>query len=84
MGRHRADEGRFILVRDEPDYEYDLDVDRHNELLLLSRGRKVMQVLHEVCCGLDVHKKSVTKRLEGPGVQSDLGPLSPRRLGAIF
>jgi hypothetical protein len=26
-------EGRFILARGEPEYEYDLDVDRHNELL---------------------------------------------------
>jgi len=30
--RH-VDEGRFILARSEPEYEYDLDVDRHNELL---------------------------------------------------
>jgi len=53
-----------------------LDVDRHNELLLLSRGRKVMQVLHEVCCGLDVHKKSVTKRLEGLGFKVTLDRLA--------
>ena len=26
-------EGRIILARGEPKYEYDLDVDRHNELL---------------------------------------------------
>jgi hypothetical protein len=29
----QADEGRFILARREPEYEYDLDVDGHNELL---------------------------------------------------
>jgi hypothetical protein len=29
--RH-VDEGRFILARSEPEYEYDLDVDGHNEL----------------------------------------------------
>jgi hypothetical protein len=28
--------GRAILARLEPDYEYDLDVDGHNELLPLS------------------------------------------------
>jgi hypothetical protein len=34
MLEHRqADEGRFILARREPEYEYDLDVDGHNELL---------------------------------------------------
>jgi hypothetical protein len=32
--RH-VDEGRTILARSEPEYEYDLDVDRHNELLPL-------------------------------------------------
>jgi hypothetical protein len=31
----RADEGRPILARFEPVYEYDLDVDGHNELLPL-------------------------------------------------
>ena len=40
LKRHQVDEGRFILARDEPEYEYDLDVDGHNELLLLSQGRK--------------------------------------------
>jgi len=31
---HRqADEGRLFLARLEPEYEYDLDVERHNELL---------------------------------------------------
>lgn len=30
--RH-VDEGRSILARSEPEYEYDLDVDRHNERL---------------------------------------------------
>ena len=38
--RHQVDEGRAILARDEPEYEYDLDVDGHNELLLPPRGRK--------------------------------------------
>jgi hypothetical protein len=34
MLEHRLeDEGRAILVRLEPEYEYDLDVDAHNELL---------------------------------------------------
>lgn len=28
-----VDEGRAILARLEPEYEYDLDVDGHNELL---------------------------------------------------
>ena len=38
MLEHRpVDEGRFILARFEPEYEYDLDVDGHNELLLLAR-----------------------------------------------
>ena len=40
LGRHGADEGRFILARYEPEYECDLDVDGHNELLLLSQDRK--------------------------------------------
>jgi hypothetical protein len=31
----QVDEGRFILARLEPEYEYDLDVEGHNELLLL-------------------------------------------------
>ena len=29
----QVDEGRIILARSEPEYEYDLDVDGHNELL---------------------------------------------------
>ena len=33
----QVDEGRPILARLEPEYEYDLDVDRHNELLPLSQ-----------------------------------------------
>jgi len=33
-----ADEGRAILARLEPEYEYDLDVDRHNELLRSPEG----------------------------------------------
>ena len=36
----QADEGRFILARREPEYEYDLDVDGHNELWLLPQGRE--------------------------------------------
>jgi len=32
----QVDEGRFILARLEPEYEYDLDVDGHNELLPLA------------------------------------------------
>ena len=37
MLEHRlADEGRTILARFEPEYEYDLDVDGHNELWPLS------------------------------------------------
>jgi hypothetical protein len=31
-----VDEGRVILARLEPDYEYGLDVDGHNEPLPLS------------------------------------------------
>jgi hypothetical protein len=33
LGLRRVDEGRPILARREPEHEYDLDVDRHNELL---------------------------------------------------
>ena len=33
LGLRCVDEGRPILARREPEYEYDLDVDRHNELL---------------------------------------------------
>jgi len=40
LKHHRVDEGRFILAQDEPEYEYDLDVEGHNELLLRSQGRK--------------------------------------------
>jgi len=40
LERRQVDEGRFILARYEPDYEYDLDVDGHNELLPLSQGRE--------------------------------------------
>jgi hypothetical protein len=37
MLEHRlVDEGRSILARFEPQYEYDLDVAGHNELLPLS------------------------------------------------
>ena len=39
-GDRQVDEGRAILVRLEPEYEYDLDVDGHNELLPLPRGRE--------------------------------------------
>jgi hypothetical protein len=35
LTRHPVDEGRAILARSEPAYEYDLDVDGHNELLPL-------------------------------------------------
>ena len=39
MLEHRqVDEGRAILAPYEPAYEYDLDVDGHNELLPLPRG----------------------------------------------
>jgi hypothetical protein len=37
LGHRLVDEGRAILARLEPEYEYDLDVDRHNELLPLSQ-----------------------------------------------
>jgi hypothetical protein len=37
LGRRLVDEGRAILARLEPEYEYDLGVDRHNELLPLSQ-----------------------------------------------
>jgi hypothetical protein len=41
MLEHRqVERGRFILARFEPEYEYDLDVDRHNELLPLSQDRE--------------------------------------------
>jgi hypothetical protein len=36
----QVDEGRAILARLEPEYEYDLDVDGHNELLPLSEDRE--------------------------------------------
>jgi len=35
LKHRRGDEGRLILARFEPEYEYDLDVDGHNELLPL-------------------------------------------------
>jgi hypothetical protein len=35
----KVDEGRAILARLEPEYEYDLDADGHNELLPLSQDR---------------------------------------------
>ncbi len=64
------DEGRTILARIEPEYEYDLDVDWHNELLPLSQD------------GLDVHKKSVTACvLWATGVEVsfwDLAQLEPK------
>ena len=40
LKHYQVDEARFILARDEPGYEYDLDVDGRNELLLRSQGRK--------------------------------------------
>ena len=40
MEHRQVDEGRFILARFEPEYEYDLDVDGHNELLPLSQDRE--------------------------------------------
>ena len=41
MLEHRlVDEGRTILARLKPEYEYDLDADRHNELLPLSQDRE--------------------------------------------
>jgi hypothetical protein len=41
MLEHRqVERGRFVLARFEPEYEYDLDVDRHNELLPLSQDRE--------------------------------------------
>ena len=40
MEHRQVDEGRPILARLEPEYEYDLDVDGHNELLPLSQGRE--------------------------------------------
>ena len=40
MDHRQVDEGRPILARLEPEYEYDLDVDGHNELLLLSQDRE--------------------------------------------
>jgi len=36
LEHRQVDEGRPILARLEPEYEYDLDVDGHNELLPLS------------------------------------------------
>jgi hypothetical protein len=36
----QVDEGRAILARLEPEYEYDLDVDGHNELLPPSQDRE--------------------------------------------
>jgi hypothetical protein len=41
MLEHRqVGEGRSILAPYEPEYEYDLDVDGHNELLPLSQDRE--------------------------------------------
>jgi hypothetical protein len=36
LEHRQVDKGRPILARLEPEYEYDLDVDGHNELLPLS------------------------------------------------
>jgi len=38
VGHRQADKGRAILARFEPEYEYDQDVDGHNELLPLPQG----------------------------------------------
>jgi len=35
LEHRQVDEGRTILAPFEPEYEYDLDVDGHNELLPL-------------------------------------------------
>jgi hypothetical protein len=35
-----VDEARFILVRFEPEYEYDLEVDGHNERLPLPKTER--------------------------------------------
>ncbi len=40
LEHRQAGEGRFILARLEPEYEYDLDVDGHNELLPLCQSRE--------------------------------------------
>ena len=37
MEHRQVDEGRPILARIEPQNKYDLDVDRHNELLPVSQ-----------------------------------------------
>jgi hypothetical protein len=37
LSNRQVDEGPAIPARFEPEYEYDLDVDRHDELLLLSQ-----------------------------------------------
>ena len=36
----QADEGRFILARSEPEYEYDLEVDGHNKLWPPQKSRR--------------------------------------------
>jgi hypothetical protein len=40
LGCRLVDEGRAILARCEAEYEYDLDVDGHNELLPLLQDRE--------------------------------------------
>ena len=40
LGVRHVDEGRFILARYEPEYEYDLDVVGHNELLPLPQKQR--------------------------------------------
>ena len=40
LKRRQVDEGRAILARDEPEHEYNLDVDGHNELSHLSQDRE--------------------------------------------
>jgi hypothetical protein len=43
LGHRQVDEGQTILARIEPEYEYDLDVDRHNELLPLSQDGSTLR-----------------------------------------
>jgi hypothetical protein len=45
-------EGRAILARLEPECEYDLDVDRHNELLPLSQDGEHAKEFRQFADGL--------------------------------
>ena len=64
LGVRHVDEGRFILARSEPEYEYDLDVDGHNELLPLPQKPTPRETIARI--GFQGDARTVgRRRLEG-------------------